>query len=109
MKNPINRMEECLQALIDVFIESVKNTDYSDTVNKCGRDYYWKWISTIDVADKLKIRPSILRPTLKKLENLGYVTSKRSPNWIRWAVKDIKGFEQYKFDDYYKKIPNETT
>lgn len=103
------KLKKCLGALIGLFEESIKNTDYSDTKNGIERDAYWKWISTVDIADKLKMRPSLLRPTLDKLEELGHVTSKREPNWIRWAANKIEGFEQYKFEDYYKKINNERT
>jgi DNA-binding transcriptional ArsR family regulator len=104
-----DKLKLCLAALIDLFEESIKNTDYSDDINNIERDRYWKWVSTVDIAHKLKIRPSQLRPTLNKLEELGYVTSKREPNWIRWAANKIEGFEQHKFEDYYKKTNNEKT
>ena len=99
MTSSLKKFYDCL---VSCFLEEAKQRDEDDWQPKQeGRVYYHKWSSTLKVASKLKVTAKVVRDNLTKLEKLGFVEAKRECNHIRWAAKNIEGFEQMIFSDYY--------
>lgn len=94
-------LENIRQFMIREFYASIE----LDRWRKSGDDYWWKWFFTKTIADGFKMKSSAMRRRLDMLEKSNMVHSKREPNNILWCVNDIPGYRQYKWNDYYQRVP----
>jgi len=93
-----------LEIIISSFLQEVERQDQRDWQPSWeGVNYYHKWISTKEISKRLGVKADKARRDLNKLEKLGYIESKREPNWILWAAKKITGYKQHMFTDYFCK------
>ena len=98
MKNIETIFAEISGAIEGIFLENVAADE------KRGDDYFWKWISTREIAGRLGWSTAKTRYWLKKLESAGEVECRRSSNWCHWTQRDIHGFKQHRFKDYYERV-----
>jgi DNA-binding transcriptional ArsR family regulator len=96
----VNHLEHktYLEAIVKIFLTNVRAYDeavYQRKDYETGKPYYFRWTYTDVIARELNISPEKVRRNLTKLEKAGLVISQRSPNSIRWAVKDVPGYIQY--------------
>jgi hypothetical protein len=95
-------LKDIYYTLIDMFLDNVDETDNRNYPGKS--EYYYKWFWTWHLVPLLNISCSKLRYRLSKLEKLGFVKAKRSPNGIGWSAININGFKQHQFEDYYCRV-----
>lgn len=94
-----------LTALQSAFVEKANALDAQKCQPKDEQEmpYYHKWVSTQVIASRLGVSPAVARRYLTELESKELVVSQRSPNYIRWAAKEVPGFIQHplkRYSDY---------
>lgn len=94
-------MNKYKQAIIDVFLDTVKT---KDDLNKSRsipvEDYYYSQVSTSEVASKLNLPVDKVRRELIKLEVEGIVEAdRRYVNFTKWQT-DVPGFKKYKYKGF---------
>lgn len=85
--------------------ERRKSKFHDDFIDK-GRKVFWRWIGTTELAKRLNTKNVKLLPLLKKMEKLGFLKSKKYPNWIDWAPALFEGCHE--LGDYFSFVPEET-
>ncbi len=102
-----NQLTPELQSFINVMVLRFLNRVEDDKKNRSKNDdekCYWKWVYTGYIAEDLNIKADKARRYLNKLVEMGLVDVLRNGNSVSWAVKNIKGFKQSQFPDYYEPV-----
>lgn len=88
---------EVISAFMKEKFINYANSDKRHSKDKNG-EYYWKWISTAEIAKHFKTTTSVVRSIMQKAEQKKLVEGKKFGNWIQWYFP-IEGFKRH--PDYY--------
>lgn len=87
---------------LKIRFEQYVNSDVRHSEDKNGK-YYWKWLSTLQIANHFNVTVPVMRKLLSKGEKRGLIEAKRDCNWIEWYMP-LPGYKNHPhYSDYVVK------